>query len=388
MKVRSEKMLYCIVAVALLIIVGCHKENGGENTPPPAPKKLQVITTGSIHTVGTTITLPVYWIDSVKFPLEAGETNFAIAAGVTKKGNDIYIAGEYMGSNHPGGDPMLPCYWINGKKIDLPVTGSNFSGHCAAADLAWFNDTLFILGDANSEAVLWKVKGNFVSVSTLPGKKAGEVTFVKGINLQVYNDQLYFASNHFIKTDADHFMVEAGYFTIDKTGNQVYHVLETGLGDAACYDLSVSSKGLFVVGQLFELGHLPNVIPTEVVWTLQGKMHVFDQLNKNSQRLNEIAVGANGKVYANVFDYDTEKPTVWKTEVNAANFEPLNPVLPAEAIGQCVNLATFGDELAYAYSWFEGENSFAGYVFKGKQVLMPFDSKKQVSLTRTVVFEK
>jgi hypothetical protein len=297
---------YSIALLVLLLSVlsSCRKD------PPPDPppgKSYEVITTGTLFNPTTQAYEPHYWVNEKLFSLAMGGAQEAFPYGMVKTGTDLYITGTYTGLHPQYGYPViLPCYWKNGQKYDLPANGLDFDERCSAIDIKWLNGALYLLGDADLKPVIWKIKQGAVSLIPVP-LTPGTVDARRGANLEVYNNQLYFAGNE--KKEKDGKMIfSSGYWTVDAADKIGFSVLEDNLAYALCFGLSVSSKGLYITG---EYATAPG-IEKPVIWTLQGHLPVADQLNPSTQLLNESVIDAHGTIYLNILDIQPYQPLIWK----------------------------------------------------------------------------
>lgn len=359
----------------IILGVSCRKDHGEQ--PPPPVKEYDVITTGVILNPTGNVYDPYYWINDQRVPLEKDGSYEAFPYGIEKVGNDLYVAGGYT---HTA--VLEPCYWKNGIKKDLPIDGLNIELRCGAHDIKWFNNALYILGDVDLRPVIWKVKGNDITI--IPIKPAGNVSDVQAaMNLEVYNNKLYFATAQKVTNGTTTFR-EAGYWVMDDADKVTYHALESNLLQALCYSLAISGKGIFVAGEYRDNISTPYPLPT--VWSLQGRLPVVNQVNPNSQRINEVVLDGSGKIYLNVLDYSSTKPMVWKITGNT--YDPLSPTIPATAKGYVQNLAMRDDKLAYGYTYIIDNKFYAGYSFNGTQAELKIPTHDFLMIHRTSIFPK
>jgi hypothetical protein len=374
MKVKPVIAKWLMISTMVLGI-SCRKDHG---TPPPPPEKAyDVITTGVILNPTGNVYDPCYWINDQRMPLEKDGSYEAFPYGIEKAGNDLYIAGGYTETN-----VLMPCYWKNGIKKNLPVDGLNIVVRCGARDAKWFNNALYILGDVELSPVIWKVKGDAITI--IPVKAGNNASgLLAAMNLEVYDGKLYFAGAQTV-TNGGTTSREIGYWVIDDKDNITCHVLQGNLIQALSYSLAVSAKGVFVAGEFRD--DITTPYPLPAVWSLQGRLPVVNQVNGNSQRINEVVLDSKGKLYLNVLDYSSTKPMVWKITGNS--YEPISPTIPATAKGYVNNLAIYGDKLAYGYTYIIGNKYYAGYFFNGKQAELKTPAPDFLTIHRTSIFPK
>jgi hypothetical protein len=369
-----------LILLSITFVAGCCKEH--QQQEPPPPPVYQAVTTGALYNVSAGIYEPYYWINEKKFPLAMGNSSQAFAYGLAKKDNDLYFAGTFSAPHPRDGHPViLPCYWKNGTKYDLPVNEINFTERCTANDLKWFNGALYLLGDADLQPIVWKIKNGVVSMIHLPVDPAA-CSVSKGSNLEVYDNKLYFAGNEKKKKNGQ-VLFDAGYWTIDAMDKIVFTILEDDLAYALCFGMAVSSKGLYITG---EYATAPGA-EKPVIWTKQGHLAAAGQLNAGTQRLNESVVDAHGTIYLNILDIQPYQPHVWKLPA-AGGIESIKPLVPVAAKGFCNNLAVLDDQFAYAYSYGLDAQYEAVLVWNNKAIPLEFDRKQFVNLYRTAIYRE
>jgi hypothetical protein len=377
---QQRTIAYQLVAAMVLFVTSCKKETG-QQVPPPPVKNYQVVTTGSVYNKASAAYEGSYWINNKKFPLEMGGSQQVFPYGLEKAGNDFYFAGGYEG-NHGGAQILLPCYWKNSTKVNLPVDQLEFYERCGSRDIRWFNGAWYVLGDADLQPVIWKIKGSQVTVIRPRGVAATSLGIMPGASLEVFNNTLYFAGTEKATANDGRTIFSAGYWTIDNQDDVTFHVVEDNLAYALCFGMAVSSKGLYIVGEYHATD--PNDAKP-VIWTPGGHLNVINQMNASKQRLNEVIVDNEGFLYVNVLDLQRRVPTVWKL-TSADTYESFTSEIPAGAVGMCNNLATVDNKLAYAFTHQKGETYFAGYVFDGKTVPLEMDTSMFITISRTRVF--
>lgn len=378
---KQQHHLRCLWAMAVLLLGASCKKDTGHQAPPPPGKNYQVVTTGTVFSKLAGTYEGSYWINEKRYPLDMGGSIQIFPYGFEKQGNDFYFTGGYAGT-HGGGQVLLPCYWKNNVKINLPIDQLVFSERCGSRDIRWFNDALYILGDADLQPVIWKIKGTQITVIRPQGLATQSIGLMPGGNLEVYNNTLYMAGAEKSAAYDGNTVFSAGYWTIDNNDDVVFHVVEDDLSYALCFGMAVNAKGLYIVGEYHATD--PNSAKP-VIWTPGGHLNVIDQMNASKQRLNEVIVDDDGILYVNVLDIQTKVPTVWKlTSANA--YKSITSQIPVGADGMCNNLAIADNKLAYAYTHQKGETYDAAYVFDGKTVPLEMDRTMFVTIHRTRVF--
>jgi|SRR6218665_381361 len=350
-----------IATFAVLLSLTACKKNDQPPPPPPPPSSYDVITTASLLNPANGRYEAAYYINQQRTILDAGGAQQAFAYGIDKKGTDLYIAGSFAQADPVSGDNVLkPCYWRNGQKVDLVMIGLDLKSRCGTSDLKWFNGTLFVLGDADLKPVLWRVENGHESITQFGFDK--QVDGVrKTSNMQIYNHRLYIGGNQRKQVNG-RTVFNAGYWAIDKDDNMEFHVLEEDLEYALCFSISVSAKGIFLIG---EAGTAAQHAPA--VWSakIKGRMPVSGSFNPAVHRLHTGIADSKGNLYLNNFDIQSRQPVIWKV-TPAETHDLIKADVPADAKGFCQAIDIKDDKLVYVYSYERGNEFKAAYVFEGK----------------------
>jgi len=351
------KKIFAVLSASALFI-SCKKDHDGEVLPPPGPQ-YEVITTASLYIAANGYYEPVYWLNDKKHILETGGADQAFAYGSEKNGSDLYIAGSY--ANTKGADDRLfACFWKNGKKINL-TDGLDIQQRSSASDVKWYNNSLYICGEADLEPVLWKIKDGSLEYITRFGVAGDVVANRKAGNMQVYNGKLYIGGCQ-KKIVNGNTVYTIGYWVVDENDHPTFIVLHDNLRYALGFSISITANGVFIMG---EGGTPQNPVPT--VWTKTGQHPVNTAFNASHHRLHTGVTDSKGNLLLNVLDINQHQPVIWKV-TPAGTHEMIRPTVPADAKGFCQSLDVKNDQLAYVYSYEKDQKSYAAYVFQGKTV--------------------
>lgn len=370
-----------IFICVLISFSACKKQK--DQPPPPANKEYKVITTATLYNPANGHYEAACWINETRVILDAGNADQCFPYGIEKKGEDIYISGGFAYSDPSTGSSLLmPCYWKNGQKINLPVDGLSISERCGASDLKWFNNALYIIGDADLAPVIWKVKDGHVTIIPVPwGNNTLDVR--KTGNLQVYNNQLYIGGNQ-KRLHNGETVFTAGYWSVDQNDNVSFHIIEDNLSYALCFYLSVSDKGVFIAGE-YSSTAISEARP--VVWTSSGHLPVSNSFNPAYHRLHTCVVDEKGNIYLNVRDLQLYQPVLWKVPAAGAH-QLIQPAVPPGAKGFCEAVDIDGDQLAYAYMYELNNQHYAAYIFNGKTVPLDIYNNKLSNINRMKLFHQ
>lgn len=366
--------------IPVILLSACRENNP---PPPPPPTSYDVITTGVLIDINTPSIKPGYWVGKEWHALQADNTQQAFPYGLTRHAQSLIIAGGYEGE-HPqtGNNILLPCIWRNGLMIKLPVSELSVTDRCSASDVVWYNDALYVLGDADLEPVIWKIDGEQYSIIPLP-KNQHVTGRRKGSNLIIWNDRLCFAGNE-QKQTGDGLTYSAGYWSVGHDDHPSFTTIQDNLGYALCFAIAARQDKLVITGEYGETGQ--NILPA--LWTGTGLHLLSQQLQPNTQRTNEVMIDAKENIWLNILDIQPQyKPLLWKARLSGTK-ELISPDIPAQATGFCHNLATCDDQIAYAYTYMhEGKRHACVKSNTGTDTL-DLKNQSDVTLYRTAIFPR
>ena len=354
-----------------------------EVTPPPAQKKYSIITTGILYNTAANTYNAYYWKNEERIALPSGNSTQAFSYGIDKRERDLFIAGSYAGK-HPesGNDVLMPCYWINGVKKNLPVNDLVFYKRAAASDVKWFNGAWYVSGDYDLIPILWKISGNEVEIIHLPVIDTTVVSCRKTSNIEIYNDRLYIGGSR-QKAVNDKYLFDIGFWTINNTGKTDFYIVEDNLLHALPYFILPTQVGIYISGEYSK--EPGNSKP--VIWTPNGKMAYIDQLNPTYNRVRSIAMNNKNELFAVLHNIQTYQPLLNKVQHNGTHEEIL-PVVPVGAKGLSKTLSVLNDQVAYSYIYELSGSHFAELVFNNKKSVLNIDNNASANFHRTVIFEE
>lgn len=372
-------ILLYIVLLTAFVHSACRKTNAEK--PSPVKQEYDVITTGSIYNETLQIYEAYYWKNTERFLLPAADTRQAFPYGLDKVGETIYVAGGYEGEHPATGESiLLPCYWKDGQKINLPVQGLNIIQRCGAADIKVVNNILYVLGDIDMRPLVWRIAGGETTLIEFPFHDS--VTDVRrGANMEVYDGKIFIAGNQKIKhTSREIFNV--GYWVIGQGDQPVFNIIEEELAYALCFAITVSEHGIFITGEYHETD---TVRSKPGVWSINGRVPVTDALHPSYNRLRGIVSGKNGVLYTILHDIQLYQPVLWKLSL-MQNIETIKPQVPVNAKGLCETVDVIDENLAYSYIYHH-ENTWKGFfVFNDKQQELNINNSSFASFSRTRIF--
>jgi hypothetical protein len=188
---------------------------------------------GKVYIVGSYLTdsksklsRACYWKDGTRIDLPVTGTS-SEATAIAISGTDVYIIGSYrVGSGYLS----TACYWKNGIRTDLPITGTS----SRAEDIVISGTDVYIAGTYGSGACYWK---NGIRTDTpLPEKNKGSYAIaVSGTDVYItwdYSSGACYWKNG-VRTDLPVTGTHNRVKTIAISGTDVY---VTGSSDSgACY---------------------------------------------------------------------------------------------------------------------------------------------------------
>lgn len=366
--------------VTIMLLSACRHD---PPAPPPVTPLYDVITTGTLTGIDGLSFTPGYWLGKSWHALEADNIQQAFPYGLTKQGQSLIVAGGYEGPHpHTGNIQLLPCIWRDGRMIKLPVDELSFSERCSASDVVWYNNALYVLGDADLQPVVWKIKDEQYSVIPLP--TAPDVTDRrKGSNLIIRDNRICFAGNE-QKQTVDGVTYSAGYWSIAQDDHPVFTTIQNDLDYALCFAMAAWQDELVITGEYAEAGE--DIRPA--LWTASGLHPLAYQLQPATQRVNEVAIDETKNIWLNILDIQPGyTPLVWKARLSGTR-EIIRPEIPALATGFCHNLATWRNEVAYAYTYMLDGNRHALVKSNKGTDTLDLQGRPDVALHRTVIFPR
>ncbi|MFC5412363.1 hypothetical protein ACFPMF_23765 [Larkinella bovis] len=337
------------LAVWLLVLSlpGC--QTAERISPDPVSQSDSVV----LYTTGQSLDTParryvaVYWENQRLHRLEMGTARETGCYGLQKQGNDLYIAGYFV---DPDDDRTKPCYWQNGRKIDLPLPGDLAFDKAGARDLVFFQGALYLLGDIDFQPVLWKIQpGSAPKRIVLKGSPqavaGGELSTG---NLAVYNNQLFVGGVQVLETDGQP-VVHPGYWTVDPNDIVRFEETDNQPVKSLSFFILPSEQGVFIAGERNDLRD--RSAPTPTIWKNKTRFSLHQPVDPASQRLHEMALDSRGNLHLNILDYRRQLPVVWQVSPTGAVTETLLPVPTGSTRAFCQNLALHDDTPFYSGSY-------------------------------------
>ncbi len=375
---QAIRIILCSI-LCVIANTACRKAN--DAIPPPVPEEFDVITTGSIYNENNQVYEAYYWKNTERVALPAPDTRQAFAYGLDKVASTLYVAGGYEGEHPVSGVTMLlPCYWKDGQKINLPVEGLDITQRCGAADIRLVNDVLYVLGDVDERPVLWKIANGQTMLIEFPLNDT--VTDLRRApNLQLHEGKIFVGGNQKIKRgNLEYF--NAGYWVIGQNDQPVFYTIESQLAYALCFATTVSAQGIFITGEYHETA---TTSAKPAIWSSQGRLPVAETLHPSYNRLRAIVTSKGGTLYTILHDIQRYQPVLWKLS-GTHNVEVIKPPVPDNAKGLCKTIDVYEENLAYSYIY-QQENTWKGfYVFRGKTQELNIDNNRFASFNRTRIF--
>lgn len=374
-------MKFAAAVCLTIFFLSCKKDE--QPVPVPVKEEYSFITTGVLYNSSAKTYEAYYWEDEQRQLLPSGGSAQAFPYGLDKNGNDIYIAGSYAGK-HPGSgsDVLMPCYWANGKKKELPVDELEFSQRCGAGDVKWFDGACYILGDYDLKPVVWKIKGTVIEIIKLPALDVNTEELRKSSNLEVYNGQLYIGGNR-KKVKNDQYIFDTGYWTINSNGQIDYHVIEDNLSYALTFFIKPTVLGVYMSG---EYSNQPGNNKA-AIWSPTGRIAYIDALNPSYNRVRSIAMNDDKQLFAVVHNIQTYTPLLNKIQPDGS-YEQIAPTIPTGARGLCETLAVLNNQVAYSYIYELDGKKYAAIVVNNQKQELDIDNNAWADFHRTAIFKK
>ncbi len=326
----------CLV---LCLLIGCRKNPVDPGIEQPAI----LYNTASILNTDLGRYEPYYWRNEKIFPLPFSQAKAAYASGLEIAGENNYITGAIEPLN--GQHATLPCFWKNEQQFLLPVDQlpAGFI-NCYARDIKVHNDKVYVFGALDLYPVLWILHTNgdteTIMIPAKPVAIAGSIRCAS--NLQLHNGKLYMGGDLAIRNQAGNTEHEIGYWIFDPhTKLTTWHTIEAGLQYATAFAISVSTKGTYISGEVVR----NTVNPIAALWKNNGPVPL-QLANPLAYRMNEIHIGSDGKLVANVLDFITRKPLAWRITEQGI-IDTFKPDLLDRSNADCSSLAILDEHYAY-----------------------------------------
>ncbi|WP_020600295.1 hypothetical protein [Spirosoma panaciterrae] len=310
-------------------------------SPVDGKDSVMIYTTGSTLDPKTRQYAAVYWEQGKIRRLESGSALETGCYGLQKEGHDLYIAGYYVDD---ADERMKPCYWKNGRKIDLPIPPKADYARAGARDIHFFQGIGYILGDIDLRPVLWKLNANSSPQLLLlnGGTNAIRGEELSTGNLMSYQDQLYIGGIQTLPLNGRS-VSRPIYWTVDKNDSIRVREVDSAPVKSLVFAILPSKQGVFSVGEVNDQFDRSAPVPT--IWKNNNRFQLSQSVNPASQRLHELAMDSQGQLYLNILDYQRFLPIIWRIGPTGTVTEMLQP-LPANASQAfCQNLAICNDTM-------------------------------------------
>ncbi len=371
-RLTASKLMLVFTAL-IFLHVGCRKDQSAHTGPPP--ENLELINTGYIWQGSGQRYVPVYWQREKLHELPVPEKTSAYAYGIAQTGSALLIAGMYESDD---GLRLMPCYWKNGVKINLPFEKFEPFEKCTAKDLVSLNGNLYISGTVDMRPALWIVN-NTGAVSQLYIDNTAGVRSAS--NIQVHNNQLYIAGDKSRK-QGDQFLSEVGFWRIDASGSASWNLVENNLKYATAFHLMISSGKIFISGER-NIRNNQSIDSYMCLWGEQGKIDLHPIDIPEAYRLNEIVVTDNNDLLLNAYDFKTHRPLIFRINPNGQVLENLRPEVPSGARGYCTSMALKNNQLALGGFYHSGQETHLWFQVNGARFELEVPADATVTQTRT-----
>jgi hypothetical protein len=331
-----------VVWLSGLFLAGCQTT---DRVAPLAKKDSVVLyTTGQLLDPQAHRYVAVYWEQDKMHRLELGSAQETGCYGLQKQGNDLYIAGYYV---DPADERPKPCYWKNGRKIDLPLPSNMPYDRAGVRDLQLFQDALYLLGSIDLQPVLLKINGNSaperIILKGFPSAvEGGELSTG---NLAQYNDQLFIGGVQVLKKNGAN-VVHPGYWTVDRLDSVRFQEIDNRPVKALAFSILPFDQGIFIAGELKDLNDRAAPIPT--IWKNGTRFQLSQPVDPASQRLHEMQTDRKGHLHLNILDYRRFLPVAWRVSPTGEVTETLLPIPNGATRAFCQNLALVRDTPYYS----------------------------------------
>lgn len=343
-----------------LLLLGCRKEYSFEKppTPPVQPPTARVLTTGYAEDITAARTFKsVYWIDSTLYPLEAMANQNTFATGIALCNNQVVVAGGYTLNNNLY--DQLPCYWLDGKRYDLPTNGivSRYPFITSKLGIAVVHNTIYITAIIGADKpVVWKIYDNKVEMIQLPYPKNwdGSTSVNRGIIITPSDDRVFVSSlySRFLtyKNERLEFPVS---WEIDAQNNITTITPENDpnyMGTGFMNDCAAWGNEVYVIASYYGV-RINNAIPQyPCIWSRRGRLSLDFPINDiyefidvevdNTGNLHVLTVMQSGN--RQIYTINPQGQLISKTAIP--------PVEGAEVTeGRSMSVNQYGTALGIAY---------------------------------------
>lgn len=333
---RGMLLLTFLAVLTFTFNSSCRKQN--DVVLQPSDTALQLIHTGYYWSPASQRYTACYWLDEKLFPLPEPGGRSAYAYGLNQSGRDLYIAGSYEAND---ADRLLPTYWQNGRKMELPYSAFEPFEKCTAKDILVWNGKVFISGSVDLRPVLWIVQNNGSVTQLFIDDKEGVRS---SSNFYLHNNKLFLGGDK-AHTQGNNYQFEVGYWTIDANGSATWFPVENNLRYATAFSIAISSGKIFIAGERNVLNDR-SLDSYMNLWNEGGKVELQPIDEIAAYRLNEISPIDNNQMLLNAYDFKTHRPLVFKIGQDGRVLESIRPRIPAGMRGYCTNLAYKNGKLA------------------------------------------
>lgn len=349
-----------VVWLAGLILSGCQTT---DRIQPEAKKDSVVLyTTGQLLDPKTRQYRAVYWEQAKIHHLELGIARETGCYGLLKQGHNLYITGYYV---DPDDERSKPCYWLNGRKIDLPVPVDQVYDRAAVRDVQWFQNALYLLGDIDLRPVLWKIQPGFSpKLIVLKGFSNAVAGGELGTgNLALHKNQLFIGGIQVLNVDGQ-IVSHPGYWTVDQHDTVQFEEIDSKPVRSLAFSILPTDQGIFIAGERNDTRDRSAPQPT--LWKNGNRFQFSQAVNPASQRLHEMAIDSRGQLYLNILDYHRFLPIIWQVNPSGNVTEIILSIPSGATRAFCHNLAMANDRPYYSGTY-ELNGKYHGCYWHGNQ---------------------
>jgi hypothetical protein len=351
-QVSMQNRLFIGFLLIVVLAMSCSKK-GGVTEPTPVPgATYQYMNTGTILHDVTRVYAPGYWLDEKRYELPFADAIHGFAYGIEQVNQDLYIAGAFTPKPGVSDKDLLPCYWKNGVKYNLPTAGLPDFMTCSAKDLRMLMGVLYIIGNIDYNPVLWKVDqtgaASLVPIpddaSTVPGGSRS------GSNLVVGNNKLYFCGDQ-VALPGAHYESSIGYWELEPGKAVQWHPLKYGMAYATAFSMTIRNNQVYIAGE-YSMDFSGATPAGMALWKGGELVNLAPISNPAAIRMNEVHTDQQGNLYANVYDFETHRPLAYKV-TGESTVQPIQPIIPAGVRGYCSSVAIADGHVGYSGYYFD-----------------------------------